>query len=338
MRKNYPYFLLAGIIPLCAVCACSTGEAAAVTAAASQILGSRSQAPVFLACKAVSGTEIEFQFSQPVKVVSVNFSPPLEVEELDEGEIVRVRVAEGLVPGSKLTADLLAMDKNGNTINVLVPLRTRNERIPALLINELRTEYSKPKAEFIEFKMLEAGNLAAVRVFIAGNNKAPLVYEFSSLEVTAGEYILLHLRTTQDANCDEYGSSKDESGGSEAVAGVRDLWIPGNAKLLRKTDAVYVLDQDDNVIDAVMLADSQDSSWNKDYLTAAAEFLHEKGAWKSADEEIPAPKDAVNSSGGTATRSISRDETVPDSDTAADWYVTATSGNTPGKPNNPKRL
>ena len=333
MRKKNLYLFLLGIIPLiCTVCSCSTGEAAAA-----QILGTSSQAPVFLACKAVSGTEIEFQFSQPVKVVSLNFSPALEIESIEEGDVVRVCFEGGLPPGEKLTADLLAMDENGNTINVLVPLRTRNDRIPALLINELRTEYSKPKAEFIEFKMLEAGNLAAVRVFIAGNNKAPLVYEFSAVEVSVGEYILLHLRTTEESNRDEYGSSKDGSGGADAVAGVRDFWISGNTELLRKTDAVYVLDQDDNVIDAVILAESQDAWWNKDYLAAAAEFLHEKGAWKSADDKVPGPKDAANSSGTTLTRSISRDETVPDSDTAADWYVTATSSNTPGKPNNPKR-
>ena len=336
MRKKYLYLFLLGITPLiCTVCSCSTGEAIAA-----QILGTSSQAPVFLACKAVSGTEIEFQFSQPIKVVSVNFSPALEVESIDEGDVVRVCVAEGLTPGEKLTADLLAMDEKGNTINVLVPFRTRNDRIPALLINELRTEYSKPKAEFIEFKMLEAGNLAAVRVYAAGNNKAPLVYEFSPVEVTAGEYILLHLRTMQDTNCDEYGSSKDASGGDDAVAGVRDFWVPGTVKLLHKTDVIYVLDQDDNVIDAVMMTESQDSSWNKDYLAAAAEFLHEKGAWKSADENIPAPKDAVDSFNikTAMTRSVSRDETVPDSDTSADWYITATSAITPGKPNNPKRF
>jgi len=157
------------------------------------------------------------------------------------------------------------------------------------------------------------------------------------VEVSAGEYVLLHLRTADESNRDEYGSSKDASGGSESVAGVRDFWVPGNTELLRKTDAVYVLDQDDNVIDAVMLTGTQDSWWNKDYLATAAEFLHEKGAWKSADEKIPAPTDAVDSSKTTATRSISRDETKPDSNTAANWYVTVTSGSTPGKLNNTGR-
>ena len=335
MQKKHLYLPLLGLISLVySVCSCSTGEAA------SQILGTSSQAPVFLACKAVSGTEIEFQFSKPVTIVSVLFNPPVEVEAFDEGAVIRVQLAAGLKPGEKLTADLLAKDEKGNTVNVLVPFRTRNDRIPALVINELRTEYSKPKAEFIEFKILEDGNLAALRVFIAGNNKTPMVYEFSSVEVLANEFVLLHLRTMEETSCDEYGSDLDESGGADAVSGVRDFWVPDTVKLLRKTDIVYVLNQDDEVIDAVMLSENTDTWWNKDYLADASNFLYEKGAWKSSDGKIAGPKDAVNTLNikTAMTRSVSRDETVSDTNTAADWYITATSGISPGKPNNPARF
>ena len=165
----------------CTVCSCSTGEAAA------QVLGASSQSPVFLSCKAVSETEIDFQFSLPVKMVSLRFSPALTVDSVENGNIIRVHFSNGPGPGERLTADLLAEDGRGNTINVLAPLRTRNNRIPALRLNELRTENSKPKTEFIEFKMLSAGNLGALRVYIAGYTKNPLVYEFAPVEVNAGE-------------------------------------------------------------------------------------------------------------------------------------------------------
>ena len=335
MRKKIFYIFLVGLLSLIlSVCACSIDEAAA------KIMGNKSEAPVFLACKAVSGTEIYFEFSLPVKVVSLHFSPSVMVVSIDEGSTVRVNFSTGLGPGERLTANLLAEDENGNTINVLVPIRTRNDRIPRLLINELRTEYSKPKAEFIEFKVLEDGNLGALRVFIAGNYKAPLVYEFSPVDVKAGEYIILHLRTMEDTCKDEYTDNLNESGGTDAVAGVRDLWIPGTVKLLHKTDAVYVLDQDDEVIDAVMLSENPDTWWSKDYLAEAADFLLQKSAWSSADGKIASPKDAVITYNikTAMTRSVSRDETKPDTNTLADWYITATSGITPGKANNPARF
>jgi hypothetical protein len=332
---KYVYRLLTAICSIfCTVCSCATGG----TETAAQILGKSSEAPVFISCKAVSETEINFQFSLPVRVTSLHFSPELQPESIENGSTVRVAFSGGPGPGERVTADLLAEDDNGNTINVLVPLRTRNAKMPCLIITELRTEYSKPKCEFIEFKALEAGNLGALKVFVAGNYKAPLVYEFPSIAAAKGEYITLHLRTTEESNCDELGRKLDESGGADASPTARDIWIPGSAKLLHKTDAVYLLDQDDRVVDAVMLSENADPWWNKDYFAEAAEFLYNASAWKSPDNKICDPSNAVQSAGTTVTRTICRDESlVKDSGTATDWYITANSSASPGKPNNPKR-
>ena len=333
---KYLHLIVAGMCSLfCTVCSCATGTGGDI---AEKIIGGKSEPPVFLSCQAVSETEINFHFSQPVTVVSLHFSPALTLDEVEDGSTVRVFFSGGPGPGERLTADLLAEDSKGNTINVLVPFLTRNSRIPPLLINEIRTEYSKPKCEFIELKTLQAGNLGALRVFIAGNYKAPLVYEFPPVEVAAGEYITLHLRTTEESNRDELGKNLDISGGTDSSPTARDLWISSSSKLLHKTDVVYVLDQDDRVVDSVLLSESGDPWWGKDYLAEAAEFLFKAGAWKSPDGKICSPADAVSSSGTTLTRTICRDETLKqNSGTAADWYITANSSATPGKPNNPKR-
>jgi hypothetical protein len=331
---KYLYLFMAGVV--CVVlssCVSGTGGETA-----NEILRGSSESPVFLSCKAVSETEIHFEFSKPVKVVSLNFSPEVQLDEVENGSTIRVSYSSGPGPGERLTADILAEDLSGNTINVLVPLRARNSRIPPLIINELRTEYSKPKCEFIEFKTLQAGNLGALRLFIAGNYKAPMVYEFPSIEVKSGEYITLHLRTTEDSNRDQLGSNLEESGGVDSSPTARDLWIPGSSKLLHKTNAIYLLDQDDHVVDAIMISETADPWWNKDYLAEAAEFLFDENAWKNASGAICSPADAIRSAGTTLTRTICRDETVTaKSGTAAEWYITANSSATPGKPNNPKR-
>ncbi|MDR0876959.1 MAG: hypothetical protein LBN21_02815 [Treponema sp.] len=316
------------------LCGCSTGEAIG------QLLGQSSQAPVFMQCRAVSPTEISFQFSLPVTVVTINFDPAVPVESVDGGDLVTVKLAGGLGAGERITADILVEDENGNTLNVLVPLRTRNDRLPAFRINELRTEYSKPKAEFIEIKTLSAGNLGGLRLYIAGNVKQPLVYEFAPTEVRTGEYILIHLRTVEEGTVDETGSDLALSGGTDAVAGARDFWVHGTDKLLHKTDAVWFADQDDRIIDAVLLSETADPWWSKDQFIQAAELFCDQGAWVSSDGKIAGPADAVRSANikTAMTRSISRDETVPDTNTASDWYITATSGITPGKPNNPARF
>ncbi|MCL1931126.1 MAG: lamin tail domain-containing protein [Treponema sp.] len=332
---KYLYLIVAGMWSVfCTVCSCATGIGGDLAA---QIIGNKSEPPVFLSCQAVSEKEINFRFSLPVKVVSLHFSPAITLDEVNGGDTVRVTFSDGPGAGQRLTADLLAEDEKGNTINVLVPLLTRNNRIPPLLINEIRTEYSKPKAEFIEFKTLQAGNLGALRLFVAGNFKAPLVYEFPSVEVATGEYITLHLRTTEETNRDELGRNLEESGGADSSPTARDLWIPGSSKLLHKTDVIYLLDQDDNVVDSVLLSESADPWWSKDYYAEAAEFLFKVGAWQS-NGKICSPADAASSGGTTGTRTICRDETRKQSSgTADDWYITVNSGATPGKPNNPKR-
>jgi hypothetical protein len=318
--------LLSGLLS-----ACSTREMV------DQILGFSSEAPVFLACRPLSAREISFQFSLPVKVKSVNLEPPLPVESLSEGADVTLVLGENPTGGERFIADLLVEDHAGNTLNVLIPFRTRNDRLPGLLINELRTEYSRPRTEFVELKTLEAGNLGALRLYIAGN-AAPLVFEFPPAEAAAGEYIVLHLRTLDSdmGTANETGQDLALSKGNEAGSKARDFWIPDSAKLLHKTDAVYLVDQDDRIIDAVMLSETPDSWWSKEEFVQAADMLYRQDAWLSADGNIAGPPDAVISGKSTPTRSICRTENASDGNNAGDWYITVNSGATPGGPNNPK--
>ena len=233
-------------------------------------------------------------------------------------------------------------DSDGNTPENNVPVTVKNDRMPTLVFNELRTEYSSPKVEFIEFLTLEPGNLEAMRLFIAGHSLSKPAYEFPPAEVEAGELIVLHLRSIEEECVDETGEELDLSGGTEAQINARDFWIPGNAKLLRKTDALWISDQDDRIIDAVLLSESSGSRWSSEQVAQAAEFLAREKAWlpRSTDSDenwIPSPADAVITTGTTNTRTICRDETIPPEPRAVNWYITATSSATPGEPNNPKR-
>jgi len=333
---------------LLAVCiilgaSCSTGEAAA--GAAAKLLGGSSEALLFTECRAVSEDEIDFGFSRSVTVKSLSLQPAITVASVESGSTVKVRLSEIPKPGIEITAEILAEDPDKNTINVLIPFRTRNNRMPSLVINEICTETvsaaAGKKEEFIEFKTLSAGNLGAMKVIINGNTNAAkkTIYEFSPVEVKKDEYITLHLRTYNPSSKDEYAENLDESVGINASPSGRDFWIPGdNAKLIHKdASAIYVLDQDDKALAAVMISSDAASWWAKDYLAEAAEFLFSQGAWKSVDGKISGPANAANSAGSTNTRTICRDETVKNTNTAADWYVTDTSCATPGKPNNPKR-
>jgi hypothetical protein len=301
--------------------ACST------EGALQRMFGTDAAAPVFYGCKIPAEGEVDFLFSSGVKVLSMYFDPPMEEAELlSQGETVAIRFNSSLPGGSKITADLLVEDKDRNTLNVLVSFRTRNDRMPPFVINEIRADYSKPKVEFIEIKILEPGNLGALRLFAAYDTAEEALFEFPPVEVKAGDYVVLHTRSIEDGIEDET-ESKLASGGTDASSGW-DFWLPGSLKL-HSTNAIYGMDQDDRIIDGVLLSNS-DYKWI-DPVASAATRLAGQNAWTGTSSE-----EAFNSDGNTATRTICR-AAGADSNSAADWYITVTSGATPGRANNPNR-
>jgi hypothetical protein len=326
-----------GIILPALFCACSTEQAI------QKVLGASAETPVFLGVKAISSQEIRFEFSKSVIVQSLNFDPPLDVLSISDGKTgedsaALVSLAKIMQGGERILADMLVEDDLGNTLGVLIPFRSMNDRIPMALITELRTEYANPKAEFVELKTLSAGNLGALRLFIAGTGMAEPVFEFPPTEVAAGEYLVVHLRTLDPASVNETGSDLALSAGAEALPDVRDFWVPEAVKRLRKTDVVLLLDQSDKILDGALLSENPDNAWAKEDLDRAAKLLAAGGAWQgAATSRSLSPRDAIPTKGTTATRTICRDETAADSNTAADWYIAATSQASPGKPNSDKR-
>jgi hypothetical protein len=213
------------------------------------------------------------------------------------------------------------------------------DRTPKMLINELRTEYSKDanRTEFVEFKVKSAGNLEGVKLFIMWDAKKPFEYGFPAIEVEAGEYITLHLRTLEDNCVDELGSDLSQSGGTDSCPTARDFWVSGIKKLLHKTDIVYLQNASGDIMDAIIMNENPEEMWpsTRQHFDELTEFLFNKGAWNSEDGQLPDPLDSVDTSAikSSAIKSVSRYEEGEDTNTANDWYITASNEITPGLPN-----
>jgi hypothetical protein len=332
--KNFRFIFLLLALVLTAFSCSSEGELQDILG-----LDPETKSPVFRDCRPVSPTEVVFTFSHPVTVVSVVFEPALEIDSVEDGSEVTVTFTGNIEAGIRITADILVEDSKKDTLNVIVPFRARNDRMPALVFNELRTEYSKPKAEFVEFLASESGNLGAMRLFIAGYSVSEPIYEFPPAEVTAGEYIVFHVRTLEEGCVDETGSNLALSGGTDAHSNARDFWLANTAEMLRKTDALWLMDQDDRIIDAVIFSENPGDSWGNSKVAEAAKLLGAKKAWLplsngNEDEHwSPSPDDVVTSKGTTVSKTICRDESLPAEPRAGNWYVTATNGLTPGEKN-----
>jgi hypothetical protein len=190
--------------------------------------------------------------------------------------------------------------------------------------------------EFVELLSSGAGNLGALRLYIASYSFSQPVLEFPPIEVEAGEYIVIHLRTKEEEEgwANETGDNRALSGGVDALETARDLWIPGDKKILHKKDLVYLLDQDGRIVDGVVLTDDKDKAdWASDDLRKAAALFDAQEAW--LPQASPAAALDCKNIGTSFTKSISRHNNREDYNSAGDYYVTESKNVSPGEQNKP---
>lgn len=319
---------------LCVFFACACAPETTVEG----VLGLQAQGPTFLGCAAVSPERVTFSFDVPVSVEALRFDPPASIAKIEDGAVVQANFEAPLPPGTPMTADLLVKDAKGNTLNILASLRSRNNQFPKLVLTEIRTEYSKPKVEFVEFRTESPGQLGALRLVTTSMGFSTPLFEFPQAQVSQGEYVVVHLRTLDPLGVNEVESDLLESTVTESTSG-RDFWVSGAEKRIHKTDAVALLDQDGNVLDGVLLSETMDEQWLKEELKQGSAYLASHHSWEPSTpgQTLLLPKDGVPSDAATTTRTICRDEATSDTNGANNWYVTATSCATPGLPNKSDR-
>lgn len=285
--------------------------------------------PSFVSARCSAADRLDLVFSEAVTVSSLRIDPPVANAAVSDGAAeVAVSFPGPLAAGAPYVVDLVAEDADGNTLSVLAPFRGRNDSPPRLLINEVRTEYSKPKAEFIELVVLGGGQLGGLAVVSSILGPGTPLFVFPPALVEEGELVVLHLRTLEEGCVDETGDSAS-SAGTEALPTARDFWVSGAEKRIRKTDGIAVLDCDGAPLDCVLLSENAEGAWKNDEVGAFAAFLAERGAWLGASGAL-VPADAAPSAALTATRTLCRNAASDDSNAAGDWKTVATGKATPG--------
>lgn len=235
---------------------------------------------------------------------------------------------EGFDCGSSYVLYAVVQDARGNSLSFSSGFSGYNDNLPELVINEVRTEYSKPKLEFIELYVLEDGNLGGMVLEIYYNTRLNS-YTFPAVAVHQGDYIVLHMRTVEETEDELEGIS--DCTASDACASARDLWFPSEVKAVGKTGVILLRERENGALcDALLYAESSKSYWPQDAMKAAAQSAFLSGLWTDGSE----PGDAVCSDKCTTTRTLSR-QSYTEKGPAA-WIVVATSCATPGAVNSAK--
>lgn len=296
-------------------------------------------------------------FSKPVKVNAarvcekdpegenaVGVSPALE----DEGYRVNFVMEEKSRIGQKYLLDAELEDQSGNTLTVQVEFKGFNDRIPELVMSELRMKKKSNKSgpEFVEFYAITAGNTSGL-VLMSGANGSENRYEFPAMEVKAGEFIVLHLRNDCEGSVDETGTNLSLATAPDCTRTSRDIFAPRGDKDKRflgiGSDVIYLQNVNSGkVYDALLVIDKKKNPEKMpDSLLASASLIEESGLWLDADgnpsctlesavDGSTIDKDA-HSLNRRNVRALKADSHPAK---ASMWYeVTKTKEQTPGLPN-----
>lgn len=290
---------------------------------------SRSVSLVF--SEAVTGTSLEVGKSESVKIENAllcSLTEKINAEyTVSNSKVLEIRFLEPTEIGCSYIVRGSVKDAHNNSLSFATIFRGFNDNVPELILSEIQSRYSNPKAEFVEVYAKTGGNLSGVCIFSAKDG-AKNRYVFPAVEVKAGEFIVVHLRNSEAGVINETGSDLSLSAGTYSSES-RDLWLENTgARIGDKTDVILLeKSADGEVLDAVAFAESALEDWPKDIYSETLERAVKAGVWQSSSI-----KDAANGDKLSATRTISRqNDSVPaGKDT---WLVTAINTASPGKPN-----
>lgn len=194
-----------------------------------------------------------------------------------------------------------------------------NARIPELMINEFSSKGTETQPDRIELEVHSSGNLEGLCLMdgTKGNERHSLV--LGDIEVERGDYVVVYWDSVPD----------------EAVTrnpdGSRILHIAGGSdEGLASNNGAFVIyptaSGDGEVIDCLVYTNGEATTWSG-FGSAAVE-----ASYKELTASFDWMGEAFNSRNATSTRTVSR-RPDRDTDSAGDFYITVTRGETFGRMN-----
>lgn len=301
-------------------------------------------APLVTDLRLASPLELEVAFDEPVSVVSGPHGSESvgEVSVRSDGEpapAVTFRFEEAPSPEREHHVEAQVADEAGNHLRFVARFYGQNPLLPAMVINELTTQGSGNHPDLVEIRVLTDGNLAGACVYegVPGNWEQRLV--FPSLDVVAGDYVVVHFRPEGIPEEVNETAVRDASGGLDASPEAWDFWVEGGTGLSGNNGAISLCENPlGGYIDAVLYSNRTSDSderyrgFGSTKVMNRADALAAAGEWTYSGEAV-APEDAVDPDPSTGTRSMARGSDGEDTNSRLDWHITPTRGLTPGTVN-----
>lgn len=311
--------------------------------------------PTLVSFSVLSAKSVKIDFSEEIslskvsikdsdgKSCSISDSSVVMSKDKTSAEILLDNETE---TGKSYVLTAVVSDAAGNSLELSQDFFGYNDKVARLILSEVRSKPTanksdvlKSRVEFVEFYVLNGGNLSGLEVDFGYYSKS---YKFPSINVKTGEYIVLHLckyGTKSSGFIDETGSNLELSTAYECSSS-RDLWFDNVERVIVvQNDVVALIDNNTGLaVDGLMYSDTKKETWTREHQSELASLLASSSVWSGSS-----PESGVSSENTTTARTFSRINIPelaaaynPDDDavitaSASDWIV-ATSA-TPGEAN-----
>lgn len=203
-------------------------------------------------------------------------------EYLENNTVLKFNIEEGTKTGKTYEIYGIVEDSIGNTLTFCVPFSGYNEKVAKMIMTEIRTctDSASDKREYVEFLVVEEGNLAGLEVRFGGGEKYN--YDFGAYDVNKGDIITLHTEKGSNDVSDEDSDKLDLCTHSDANDNARDLWCENTKGIIGNNDDIIVLYNlvDKTVMDAVMFRQEKTTAWSKTK-QELADFIDDAGIYDS---------------------------------------------------------
>ncbi|MCQ2612414.1 MAG: hypothetical protein MJ183_02295 [Treponemataceae bacterium] len=288
-----------------------------------------------------TATEEDFLASSVESCSPAAAEPGSEKQRIDsEKTVYEITLKEPTVVGTDYVLSATATDDKGNSLRFSAGFSGYNANVPVMVLSEVLTKTGTltvnkikyTRSEAVELLALTDGNLAGMELRMC-YDKHDTEYVFPSLNVKAGDYVVLHLRTKDEEACIDETDDKAGCTYPDSSAEAWDLYYPGDDKLIGDYGILMLKDRaGEKPKDALIYAKSDMTEWKNDMLVEAAKEAAECGAW--ADGFLP--DSAFFADNATAAKALNRaglvelaagfdkdgsDSVRPAGAGKADWYI-----------------
>ncbi|MBB6481114.1 hypothetical protein [Spirochaeta isovalerica] len=275
---------------------------------------------------------LTLDFSEPVSFDDSTFfsEPDLSLESWDSaGNRLTIHFSDEQIPGKMYKCRSDVLDEKGNRLSFLIRFYGWNQNLPDMIINEFNPEGSGNNPDTVELYVAGEGNTAGAALFLGTSKHFTSYFVLPSLEVSPGDFIIVHLRPEGLPEEINESGSKSVSGGKLASDLAWDIWADEDMPLSGSNGLISLYTNPfGSIIDAVPYSNrvTADSEEYRGWTAATFDMIEELSfleVWNGTDGFIR-PEDAVYSEGTTGTRSICRDSVSTDSDMRTDWHIVPT--------------